>query len=165
MVPAANSEIGGAMGPRELAGQGRRALAAAFAIALLAAGAALASPQIKGASYSGSLVSPRTGYKVSFRVSASGRKVTRLRISNLPFFCPGGGAPIPVDFAAATISKGRFESKGTYVILEGPLKGQVGTKLTITGKFAKGGAEHGTVSVKYPKTAACNGSATYSTTG
>jgi hypothetical protein len=148
--------------------RGRRAhrtLLAAVAVGVLAcASAALAAPAVKGGSYSGQLAAPRSAYLVSFKVSASGKQVTGLKISNTPFYCPGGGRPIPVHFANATISKaGTFTSTGKYVIVEGPLEGQVGTKLAITGKFAKGGAEQGTVTSTYPKTPKCNGKSSYTT--
>ncbi len=144
-----------------------RALPAAIAACVLGCtGVALAASQIKGASYSGSLAAPRSSYAVSFKVSASGKRVTGLRISSTPFYCQGGGRPTPVSFAGATISKaGTFTSTGRYVIKEGPLKGQAGTKLKITGKFAKGGSERGTVTSTYPKTASCDGKSSYTTKG
>lgn len=143
----------------------KSALIAAVAVGVLgSAGAALAANAVKGARYSGHLSAPRTSYVVSFKVSANGRQVTGLTISNTPFFCPGGGRPIPVTFANATISgSGTFTSSGTYVIIEGPYKGQVGTKLSITGKFGSGRTEQGTVASTYPKTPACNGKTSYTT--
>jgi hypothetical protein len=145
----------------------QRILLAAIAVgALGCSGVALAASQIKGASYSGQLASPRTSYLVSFKVSASGKRVTSLTISNTPFYCQGGGRPVPVRFASAAISKaGAFTSTGKYLIVEGPLKGQLGTKLKITGKFGKGGNEQGTVTSTYPKTPSCNGKSSYTTKG
>jgi hypothetical protein len=148
--------------------RGRRAhrtLLAAVAVGVLVcASAALAATTVKGGSYSGQLAAPRSAYLVSFRVSANGKQVTGLKISNTPFHCPGGGRAIPVHFANATISKaGTFASTGKYVIVEGPLKGQVGTKLKITGKFAAGGAEQGTVTSTFVKTAKCSGKSSYTT--
>lgn len=139
------------------------ALIAAVAVGMLGfTGAALAANQVKGAKYSGQLAAPRTSYLVSFRVSTNGKQVTGLKISNTPFYCSGGGRPVPVSFAKATISpQGRFTSTGTYVIVEGPLKGQVGTRLTITGRFAKGGKEQGVITSTYPKARACNGKSSY----
>jgi hypothetical protein len=135
-------------------------------VVLSCAGAALAASQIKGAGYRGRLAAPRSSYKVSFKVSANGRQVTGLTISNTPFYCSGGGRPIPVHFANATISSlGAFTSTGQYVIREGPLKGQVGTKLKITGTFGKHGSELGTVASTYPKTPKCDGKSRYSTKG
>jgi hypothetical protein len=149
--------------------RGRRAhrtpLAAVAVGVLACASTALAAAPVKGGSYSGQLAAPRSAYLVSFKVSANGKQVTGLKISNTPFYCQGGGPPIPVHFANATISKaGTFTSTGKYVIVEGPLKGQVGTKLEITGKFAKGGAEQGTVTSTFLKTAKCSGKSSYTTT-
>jgi hypothetical protein len=146
----------------------QRALLVAIAVGVLGCtGVALAATnQIKGVSYSGRLAGSRASYLVSFKVSASGKQVTALKISNTPFYCSGGGRPVPVSFASAPISKaGTFTSTGKYVIVEGPLKGQVGTKLEITGKFAKHGGEQGAVTSTYPKTPACNGKSSYTTKG
>jgi hypothetical protein len=139
------------------------ALIAAVTLSVLGfAGAALAANQVKGAKYSGQLAAPRASYLVSFRVSTNGKQVTGLKISNTPFYCSGGGRPVPVSFAKATISPhGTFTSTGRYVIVEGPLKGQVGTRLKITGKFGKGGKEQGVITSTYPKTPTCNGKSTY----
>ena len=85
-------------------------------------------------------------------------------ISNLPFYCPGGNGAIPVKFADAPISKsGTFTSTGKYVTLEGPLKGQLATKLKITGTFGKGGSEQGTVTSTWVKLHTCSGESTYTT--
>ncbi len=142
------------------------AVAAAVAAGVLAcAGVVLAANKVKSGSYSGALAAPRTAYVVSFEVSGNGRKVTGLTISSTPFYCQGGGRPTPVKFANATISgSGTFTSTGRYVISEGPLKGQVGTRLKITGEFGKGGKERGTVTSTYPKSPKCNGKSSYSTT-
>jgi hypothetical protein len=144
-----------------------RMLVAALVVGVLGCtGEALAASQIKGASYSGQLAAPRSQYTVNFKVSADGKRVTDLRINNTPFYCSGGGGPVPVGFARVAISKaGTFTSTGKYVIDVGPLKGQVGTRLKLTGKFAKGGGERGTLTSTYPKTPACNGKSSYTTKG
>jgi hypothetical protein len=141
-------------------------------VAMVAVGAlagsslALAGPQAKGGSYKGTLSAPRTTYIVSLKVSRDGKRVTNLRISNTPFFCSGGGRPTPVSFPSAQISgSGTFTSKGKFIISEGPLKGQVGALLTLTGQFAKGRREQGKVTTIYPGAASCNGSARYQTKG
>jgi hypothetical protein len=144
----------------------QRALLLAVAVGALGyTGVALAATnQIKGAGYSGQLAAPRTSYLVSFKVSASGKRVTALKISNTPFYCQGGGRPTPVSFPSATISKaGTFTSNGKYLILEGPLKGQVGAKLKLTGKFGKQGSEQGTLTSTYSKTSSCSGKSSYTT--
>ena len=48
-------------------------------------------------------------------------------------------------------------------ISEGPKKGQVGTKLKITGKFLKGRGEQGTITTTYVGFPNCSGKSTYST--
>lgn len=137
-----------------------------FVLAGFAAGPAVAlaaAPQT-GASYAGTLAAPRTSIAVSFAVSANGRKLTKLRISDIPLFCSGGGPPVPITFKAATISKaGTFKSTGVQHISTGPLTGQLGARLSITGTFGAGGSEHGAVTVKFPTAKSCDGTTTYST--
>ena len=137
-----------------------------LAVAALAAGpaAAVAAAPEKGASYKGTLTAPRTSIKVSLAVSADGRKITKLRISNIPLFCSGGGPPVPITFKAAKTSiAGTFTSTGVQHITSGPHKGQLGARLSITGKFGAGGSEHGAVTVKFPTAKSCDGTTTYST--
>jgi hypothetical protein len=126
--------------------------------------AALAANQVKGGSYKGGLVPAKEEIVVSFKVSSSGRQVTTLTISNTPLYCSGGGRPTPVHFKNASISsKGTFSSTGKYVILEGPLKGKVGTKLKITGQFLKGHKERGALTTTYVGAPNCGGKSSYST--
>jgi hypothetical protein len=139
--------------------------AVCVAVALLiVAGAALAASQVKGGSYKGALTPSRDGVVVSFKVSSSGKQVTALSVSNTPLYCSGGGPPTPVRFKNATISAGgTFSSSGQWVIKEGPKKGQVGTKLKITGKFLKGKTEQGTITTSYVGAASCGGKSSYKT--
>ncbi len=137
-------------------------------IALLAAAAfataARASAPVKGGTYSGSLLPATKNVTVSFKVSASGKNVTALVLSNLPLYCQGGGAVIPIKFRAAKISKsGTFKSTARQLLTIGPFKGQLGETLSITGKFSKAG-EHGTVKTTYLKAPSCSGQSSYSTT-
>jgi hypothetical protein len=132
-------------------------------VALVVVSAALAASQVKGGSYTGSLIPSRDGALISFKVSASGKQVTALSVSNTPLYCSGGGRPTPVHFKNAPISsKGTFSSKGNYLILEGPKKGQVGAKLKITGKFLKGRKEQGTLTTSYVGFSGCSGKSPYS---
>jgi hypothetical protein len=143
-----------------------RALSAicAVLIVLVAVSAAFAAGQVKGGSYKGGVVPANDGVVVSFKVSSSGKQVMALTISNTPLYCSGGGRPTPVHFKNAAISsKGTFTSSGQYVILEGPKKGQVGTKLKITGKFLEGKAEQGTLTTTYVGFPKCSGKSSYST--
>ena len=152
---------------------GRRTLPAIVASATLAvacAGVALAgkakSPVVKGGSYAGTLAAPRTYITVTFKVSKDGRSVTSLKTNNLPFYCQGGGPPVPITFKNAPISTaGTFESTGVQIISAGPKKGQKGATLTITGRFLAGRAESGKITTKFPASSgtSCNGSSTYST--
>ncbi len=131
---------------------------------LIGASAALAANQVKGGSYTGALTPSRDGVAVTFKVSSNGKQVTALRVSNTPLYCSGGGPPTPVRFKNASISSnGTFSSIGQWVIKEGPKKGQVGTKLKITGKFLKGKAEQGKITTTYVGAASCGGKSSYST--
>jgi len=139
------------------------ALCVAVAL-LIAAGAALAANQVKGGSYKGSLTPARDGALISFKVSSSGKQVIALSVSNTPLYCEGGGPPTPVRFKNASISTGgTFSSTGQWVIKEGPKKGQVGTRLKISGKFLKGKAERGTITTTYVGFPNCSGKSAYST--
>lgn len=120
--------------------------------------------KVKSGAYSGTLAPPKNDVTVSFKVSAGGKRVTGLTISDTPFYCQGGGRAIPLRFADASISKsGSFTSTGKFVIKEGPFKGQVATKLKITGKFGPGGIEQGTLTSTWTKAPECTGKSSYST--
>jgi hypothetical protein len=146
-----------------------RVLSMAFvAIAVLAAVVAVAFAakpnQVKGGSYSGTLLPATRGIDVSLEVSSNGKQVTSLQISNIPAYCSSGGPPIPTKFKKASISsKGTFTSKAEYVIKAGPLEGQVGETLKITGKFLEGRREQGTLTTTYPKAKSCSGKSSYTT--
>ncbi|HEY8304231.1 MAG TPA: hypothetical protein VIG42_06550 [Solirubrobacteraceae bacterium] len=141
------------------------ALAVCLALVVVSAVALAAKPnQVRGGTYMGTLLPATRGIGVSFRVSSNGKKVTLLSITNIPIYCSGGGPPIPIRFKDAAISsKGAFTSKANYVIKVGPLKGQIGEKLKITGKFLKGRSEQGTLTTTYPHAAACGGKSPYTT--
>ncbi len=132
--------------------------------ALTAVALAAKPNQVKGGSYSGGLLPATRGIGVSLKVSGNGKQVTLLEISNIPAYCSSGGPPIPIKFEKASISsRGTFTSKAVYVIREGPLKGQVGETLKITGKFLKGRREQGTLTTTYPKAHSCSGKSSYTT--
>jgi hypothetical protein len=147
----------------------RRALSVAVAVSavlvVVTAVAFAAKPnQVKGGSYNGGLLPATRGIAVSLKVSSNGKQVSSLQISNIPAYCSSGGPPIPTKFKKASISsKGTFTSKAVYVIREGPLKGQVGETLKITGKFLKGRREQGTLTTTYPKAPSCSGKSSYTT--
>lgn len=134
----------------------------AFALVLVAT--ALAATPVKGGSYAGALAAPRTDIHVTFKVSTSGTQVTGLKTSNLPLYCQGGGPATPIHFKKAAISRtGTFTSTGKQIISSGPLKGQTGATLTITGRFLKGRRESGKIKTTYSKSPSCSGSSTYTT--
>jgi hypothetical protein len=146
------------------------AIAVSAALALSAGGAAFAakpvSVVVKGGSYTGTLAAPRTSIAVQFKVSKNGKQVTALKTSNLPFYCSGGGRPVPITFKNTTISKaGTFTSTGAQIISTGPKKGQKGATLKITGRFLAGRKEAGKITTKFPASTgtSCNGSSNYST--
>jgi len=140
------------------------------ALVLCAVGVAFAakpkSPVVKGGSYTGTLAAPRTSITVSFKVSKNGKQVTGLKTNNLPFYCSGGGRPVPITFREAAISKAAtFTSTGVQIISSGPKKGQKGATLTITGRFLAGRRESGKLTTTFPKSvgSTCNGASQYST--
>lgn len=142
------------------------ALVAALALGVGFTGIAVAAShaKVKGGSYAGTLAPSRPEIAVSFKVSPNGKRITGLTINDTPFYCQGGGRPIPEQFANASISKsGSFTSTSKFVIKEGPFKGQLSTKLKITGKFGPGGTEHGTVTATWTKSPECTGKSSYST--
>jgi hypothetical protein len=124
------------------------------------------SPVLKGGVYAGTLAAPRTAFVISFEVSKNGKQVRVLKLNNLPFYCPGGGKPVPIAFKNATISKAfTFTSTGVQTIKVGPKKGQTGATLKITGKFTTGRAEAGRITTTFPAAVgtSCNGTSSYST--
>src|SRR3954452_18245749 len=132
-------------------------LAAALTGALLVTPAAIAAAPTKGGSYRGTLAAPRTSIAVTFKVSANGRKVSALKVSDLPLYCSGGGPATPITFKAAAIVSGKFKSTGKQTITTGPLMGQPGATLVITGKFASRGKESGKLTTSYAKAPTCGG--------
>ena len=138
-------------------------LAAALLAALLLAQSAIAGTPKKGGSYRGAVAAPRTSIAVTFHVSASGAKVSALKISNMPIYCSGGGPPVPITFKTARVAKGKFKSTGKQTISVGPKKGQTGATLSITGTFGKRGKESGKLTIKYSSAPTCGGTSTYTT--
>ena len=72
----------------------RRVGAGTAATALVAAGAALASPQIKSAAYSGSLSGNRSSYLVTFKVSPTAEGSPRCTSAARPSSAPVEGRPL-----------------------------------------------------------------------
>ena len=144
----------------------RRAGVGAVALGLAALAAqAPAAVAVRAGSYRGALAGTHPQITISFTVSPSGGRVSAIRISRLPFFCPGNGpAGTPqVTFPVAAISPaGSFTSVGRDL----PVKRAPGAwlaTLTVRGTFSAGGHASGTVSTVYPPGAAhrCGGHAAY----
>ncbi len=124
----------------------RRALAFGGGLTLVAAlsiaGVALATAPKKGWTYT---TQPRAKVFVSFKVSATGKKVTNLD-AGIAFKCRGGAGGFPsARPGSATITK-----KGTFkVTLKLYPPGRPGQKSsgtdTVTGRFVNGGKATGTV--------------------
>ncbi len=146
-----------------------RALASltVVAVAMLGtAGAVLAAAPVKGATYKGKFKAGFDMPKISFKVSADGKRVTHLHTSDVGLYCVGGGGVVPTNFKDATISaNGTFKSTAKDIIKIGPRKGQVGENLKITGTFKSGGKESGTMTTTYAGgiSTTCSGSSKYST--
>jgi hypothetical protein len=133
----------------------------AGAFALLAATALAGSTvKVKSGTYKGTL---GDGLKITLTVG--GGKLEKASLSNIPLFCAnGGGAPIPVKFGSAKIARsGAFSDHGQRKIAVGPLKGQVGEKLTLSGKFTSSGKVSGSEKTTFVLNGPhCTGKTTFS---
>ena len=131
---------------------------AVVALALAVTATALAGAPRAG-TYRGTLAPPRTAFTISMKLK--GAKLTRIRISNVPFYCSSGGPAIPVGFPSTTISNsGRFRVRAVNRIKVGPLKGRIGEKLTLTGRFSHTTVK-GRLTTVVPNAKVCNGSSAY----
>jgi hypothetical protein len=138
----------------------RRAALGGLVLALTLAATALAAGSFQSGNYKGMLAAPRTAYTVSLKLN--GTKLGPVKLSNVPLYCSGGGPAIPVTFRSTTISStGAFKTTATVKIKVGPFKGQVGEKLTISGKFTKTGKVSGKLKTVFPKAKACTGTSTF----
>ena len=136
---------------------------ATVVVALVAAGAALASNVVKGATYSGKINRASSAvFTISFKVSANGRKVSDFKVATLPVYCQGGGFGTPQSVTAPISKTGAFTAK--LPIYFAPRNAHQGF-LKLTGKFAKGGKESGKATTDFTTSTSCNGTSSYSTTG
>jgi hypothetical protein len=121
----------------------------AGAFALLAPTALAGSTvKVKSGTYKGTLGAARTLYKVTLTVAHA--KLEKATLSNIPIYCSSGGPATPVKFAAAKISRGgQFSTHGNYLIKVGPLKGKVGEKLQMSGRFKSNGTVAGTLTTAF----------------
>jgi hypothetical protein len=128
--------------------------------ALLALCATALAGAPKPGTYQGALAAPRTTYLVSMKLS--GVKLTHITLSNVPIYCSGGGPAIPVAFPGSKLSAaGRFTANATVRIKVGPKKGQIGEKLTLSGRFAHGKVT-GTLKTVFVGFTGCSGSSRFS---
>lgn len=113
----------------------------AGAFALLAAPALAGSTvKVKSGTYKGTL-----GDGITISLTVGGGKLKKASLSNTPLFCASGGPAVTVDFGSAKISKsGSFTDHAQQKVKEGPFKGKLGEKLTLSGKFKSSGSVSGT---------------------
>jgi hypothetical protein len=117
-------------------------MTAALIALLLAATAMAAAP--KSGTYKGNLAPPQARIKISMKLS--GKRLTHIRISNIPAYCSSGGPAVPVSFPATKLSAShRFTIHHHNKIKVGPLKGKVGEKFTLSGSFNTHGKVPGTL--------------------
>jgi hypothetical protein len=116
---------------------------------------ALAAKPVKGATYNGTV--KQGSIPLLFKVSKSGKKVTKIKMSTLPLFCQGGGGPSVIKFNTARIKrKGTFSTTGTE-----STGGTVFAQARISGKFTAHGGAKGSLKVTYLKASSCSGKTTY----
>jgi hypothetical protein len=130
-------------------------LASAVLFALVAV--ALAASPVKGATYSGSLKDSATEI-VSFKVSASGKMVTNVKVTPfVPNHCGSGGTPPAESSKPARIKNGKFKA----TLNEETSNGAVSGTATVTGKFLAKGKVKGTVENPLPGAKECAGNFPY----
>ena len=134
------------------------AVLAVLAVGAIAATAFAANP-VKGAKYSGHMTAGPTT-RVTFKVSASGRKVVGMRVKPaFPNKCGGGGPPPPETSKPARIKDGRFTARVEEHLISGV------ARATVTGTFLRGGREKGVIKY-FPRPGEptkCHGRAPYTT--
>jgi hypothetical protein len=130
---------------------------ATVALVVLAAVALAASP-VSGAKYSGHL-KLSSADTVTFKVSASGKKVIGVKVMpEIPNRCGSGGGTLPSQVSKpAKIENGKFSA----VVEEKLSNGAVSGTATVTGKFLRGGKEMGVVENPLPGAKECAGNFPY----
>ncbi len=122
---------------------------------------ALAAKPVKGATYKGQY---GTGNVVRFKVSANGRKVTRMHFATFPPNKCGSGGPEPKQSSKpAKITNGKFKVRLTYSYAS---SGGKSYTYTVTGQFLRHRMEKGVFineSLTGPSKK-CNGRFPYTTT-
>jgi hypothetical protein len=130
-------------------------------IAVVAVGTATAAVQ-KGAKYSGFVTPSASGITISWKVSSSGRKVTGIKLSDVPLFCEGGGEPIVAKFKSAKVEKSAFTSTASADFTSGPNQGQPQYRLKLKGRFTRTKNATGTIVVDwFGADKSCDGKSTF----
>jgi hypothetical protein len=138
-------------------------IATILALALLAAPAVAGSTsKVKSGTYTGTLAAH--AHLVHVTLVVSKRKLTKAHLNNFPIYCSGGGPAIPIKFPGVKIAPntGAFTTDGEYVIKEGPLRGKVGDRFVLSGKFTSRGSVSGTLKTIDLNVKTCGGSSAFS---
>lgn len=131
--------------------------ALATAALLVFAAVALAGAPVKGAKYAGALKVSKSE-TVSFKVSASGKTVTNVRVLPVvPNHCGVGGTPPAQTSVPATIKNGKFKA----TLNEETSNGAISGTATVTGHFLAGGKVKGVVENPLPGAPSCAGNFAY----
>jgi hypothetical protein len=143
------------LGRRTFGRLGRLGLVLAVVAGVFAAVAPAAS--VKSGTYNGKL-NPNSSVKI--KIVAKHGKATA-SISNIPLFCSGGGPAIPIHFPTVAISRsGAFRTSYNHKITVGPRKGQLGTKLQLSGTFS-GSHVQGVLETSWIGNTICSGRSIY----
>jgi hypothetical protein len=117
-------------------------------LAVIVAGVAVAGP-VKGAKYSGFATPTSSGSTITWKVSSSGKKVTGIKLSQVPLFCAAGGPPVSASFKTARIKKSAFATTAAADIKSGPNQGQPQYRLKLKVRFTKTKKATGTIAVDW----------------
>jgi hypothetical protein len=130
-------------------------------VAVVAVGTAVAAVD-KGATYSGFITPAASGITITWKVSSSGKKVSGIKLSNVPLFCQSGGEPIAAKFKSASIKKSKFASTAAANFKSGPNKGKPQYRLKLSGRFTSTKSATGTIKVDwFGSDKSCDGKSTF----
>jgi hypothetical protein len=142
----------------------KRALSVTVIVALAAAGVALATKPVKGATYRGTINRDvgNITFPISFKVSKNGKTVSGFELADsFPVYCQGGGFP-----HLGNGGSGRITKKATFTArlpLVANSTNRADGSVIVSGEFARAGAASGKVrtdiSGSFGK--ACNGSSPF----
>lgn len=149
---------------RAVLGLAATALVLLLGVLLLGSTVADAAHPAKGKTYSGEISRIFGGkvvdtFAISFKVSASGKKVSQFNLpEDYPVYCQGGGFGTTQAATATITSKGTFKAK--LPIYFEPTKDYEGFVI-VSGKFGAKKKVSGTVKTDFTKSATCNGTSKY----